>query len=374
MQYREFGNTGIKLSALGFGAMRLPMKGDDVDKDKAIAAMRRAYELGVNYFDTGYYYCNKQSEETVGEALRDIRDKVYISTKNPIEDASGANWRKRLERSLKVMKLEKIDFYQALWGTNWKDYQEKFACPGGGLKEALKAKEEGLIDHICFSFHDTVENLIKLLDTGYFEGVTLQYNLLDQSNEKGIAHAKKKGLGVVVMGPVGGGRLGRPSDKILKLIPGGVKSTPEMAFRYVLANPGVTVAISGMSTIQMVEENAATASRTEPLSAEERQLVQDMIEENKKLADLYCTGCGYCMPCPNGVDIPENFRLMNYYRVYGLKDYAVEQYNTELKKKESWAAACVECEECEPKCPQHIPIIEQLKETDAALSGSVVGA
>ncbi len=367
MQYREFGNTGIKLSALGFGAMRLPMKGDNVDKEKAIAAMRRAYELGVNYFDTGYYYCNKQSEETVAEALRDIRDKVYISTKNPIEDASGANWRKRLERSLKIMKLEKIDFYQALWGTNWKDYQEKFACPGGGLKEALKAKEEGLIDHICFSFHDTVENLIKLLDTGYFEGCTVQYNLLDQSNEKGIAYAKEKGLGIVIMGPVGGGRLGRPSESILKLIPGGVKSTPEMAFRYVLANPGVTVAISGMSTIQMVEENAATASRTEPLSAEELQLVQDMTEENKKLADLYCTGCEYCMPCPNGVDIPGNFRLMNYYRVYGLKDYAIEQYNTELKKKESWAAACVECGECEPKCPQHIPIIEQLKETDAAL-------
>ncbi len=371
MQYRILGKTGIKLSALGFGAMRLPMKGDAVDEKKSIALIRKAYELGVNYFDTGYYYCNRQSERIVGKALKDVRDKVYLSTKNPVEDASGANYRQRLERSLREMDVEYIDFYQALWGTNWKDYQEKFAISGGGMEEALKAKEEGLIRHICFSFHDTPENLIKLLDTGFFEGVTLQYNLLDRSNESGIAYAHKKGLGVIVMGPVGGGRLGVPSKVIQKMISAGVKSSAEVALRFVLANPGVTVALSGMNTIEMVVENAAIASRTEPLTEEEKKRIAESLKELQRLSDLYCTGCNYCMPCPHDVNIPENFRLMNLYRVYALKDYAVQEYQKLGMEgyhiKGIKAESCQECEECEPKCPQKISIIKQLKEVARVL-------
>jgi len=371
MQYRVFGKRGIKLSALGFGAMRLPMKGDMVDEEKAVAVIRKAYELGVNYFDTGYYYCNRQSERVVGKALKDVRDKVYLSTKNPLEDTSGANYRNRLERSLQEMDVEYIDFYQAMWGANWKDYEEKFAIPGGGMAEALKAKEEGLIRHICFSFHDTLENLIKLLDTGFFEGVTLQYNLLDRSNEAGIAYAHKKGLGVIVMGPVGGGRLGVPSEVIQKMIPGGIKSSAEVALRFVLANPGVTVALSGMNTIEMVEENAAVASRTEPLTEEEKRRIAESLKELQRLSDLYCTGCNYCMPCPHDVNIPENFRLMNLYRVYALKNYAVQEYQKlgmeghQIKGLK--AELCQECGECEEKCPQKISIMNQLKEVARVL-------
>ncbi|MFQ6115585.1 MAG: 4Fe-4S dicluster domain-containing protein, partial [bacterium] len=180
--------------------------------------------------------------------------------------------------------------------------------------------------------------------------------------------------GVVIMGPIGGGRLAAPSEAIQKLIPGRVKSTPEIALRFVLSNPNVSVAISGMSTMRMVEENVATASRTEPLSRAERRQVLEALEENQRLADLYCTGCGYCIPCPNGVDIPKNFQLMNYFRIYGLREYAQKQYKLlgEKKTKEgeivpAWAQACLECGECEPKCPQNIPIIEQLKETANAL-------
>jgi predicted aldo/keto reductase-like oxidoreductase len=202
-----------------------------------------------------------------------------------------------------------------------------------------------------------------------FDLVTCQYNLLDQSNKESMAYAHEKGLGVVVMGPVGGGRLGFPSERLQGVLPGKTSSSPELALRFVLSNPNVTVALSGMNTPEMVEENAAAATTAGPLSEDEMQRVLEMIEENKELADLYCTGCGYCMPCPNGVNIPENFRLMNLHRVWKLTDGARERYTwfDDNSEKNRSAAACVECGDCEPKCPQKIPIIEQLKETHAVL-------
>ncbi len=254
-----------------------------------------------------------------------------------------------------------------MWGINWKVYQEKIDVPNGPLEAAYKAKEDGLIKHISFSFHDKPENLFKIIDTGHFESMLVQYNLLDRSNEEAIAYAKSKGLGVAVMGPVGGGRLGAPSEAIIKMIPGGVKSTAEAALRFVFANPNVDVALSGMQSIEMVEDNVAIASRPTQLSTEEIERINAMLEENKRLADLYCTGCNYCMPCPNGVNIPENFRNMNYHRVYQLTDYAKRRYSHLVDRSEH-AGACIECGVCEPKCPQKIKIIEQLKQTAAALS------
>lgn len=158
------------------------------------------------------------------------------------------------------------------------------------------------------------------------------------------------------------------------MVPGGVKSTPEIALRFVLSNPNVNVALSGMSELRQVEENVTTASREESLSKDELTQIRAALDENERLAELYCTGCGYCMPCPNGVDIPENFRLMNYHRIYGLTEYAQQRYaqlgqrrNPQGEIQPAWAAACVECGECEGKCPQNIPISEQLKEVDQAL-------
>ena len=372
MQYRQFGNTGVMVSALGFGGMRLPMTADGqhVDEDKAIPVIQRAYELGVNYFDTAPYYCQKEGELVMGKAIKGWRHKIYLSTKNDVEDASGANWRRRLELSLRKLDVEYVDFYH-MWGINWRQYEERIDVPDGALTAARQAKAEGLIRHISFSFHDTPEALMRLIDSGNFESMTVQYNLLDRSNEVAIAHAKERGLGVVVMGPVGGGRLAGFSPEINRLIPGGAKSTPELALRFVLAHPGVCVALSGMSSVQMVEENAATASRLGPLSDEERRQMGLALDEIKKLADLYCTGCGYCMPCPNDVNIPKNFEYMNYFRLYGLKEFAQQAY-AKLGQPDEWvkgqpASACLECGECEPKCPQKIPIIAQLKEVARTL-------
>ena len=363
MQYRPFGKTGEKISALGFGAMRLPMTpdGKHVDEEQAIPVIQRAYELGVTYFDTALYYCNNESEIVLGKAIKPWRDKILLSTKCPIEDADGKHYREHLETSLRKLDVATIDFYH-MWGIDWKTYEQSIVAPGGPLDEAYKAKEEGLIRHISFSFHDTSEALVRLIDSGHFESMTVQYNLLDRANEQAIHYAREKGLGVVIMGPVGGGRLAGFSADIARLVPGGVKGTPEIALRFVLSHPGVSCAISGMGTLEMVEQNVATASREEPLSEVERAQVLAALDETRRLADLYCTGCGYCQPCPNDVNIPRNFEVMNYYRVYGLKEYARQAYADLGVKDTEWvkglkAEFCVQCGECEPKCPQHISIM-----------------
>lgn len=373
MQYRPFGRTGINISTLGFGAMRLPgnpVDGKTVyDEELGIQIIQRAFELGVNYVDTAPYYCDGESEVIVGKALKGWRDKVYLSTKNPIEDSSGANWRERLEKSLRKLDTDHIDFYH-MWGIDWETYEKSIDVPNGPLAEAFRAKEEGLIRHVSFSFHDVPESMIRLIDTGHFETVLCQYNLLDRANEQAIAHAHEKGLGVVVMGPVAGGRLGMPSAAIKNLLPGKINSSAEIALRFVMANQGVTCALSGMSSMAMVEENARVASNAAPLTAAELLQIENSMNENKKLADLYCTGCKYCMPCPFDVNIPLIFELMNQHRVYGLTEHAREQY-AQIGKNE-WmpgknAEACTECGLCETKCPQSIEIRRQLKESHAAL-------
>ncbi len=367
MRYRKFGRTGVEVSALGFGAMRLPMTRDGrhVDEEKAIPVIRRALELGVNYVDTAPLYCQDESESVVGKAIKGWRDRIYVSTKNRVTDASGANWRRKLEESLRRLDVEYVDFYH-LWGIRWATYENYINVPGGPLEEARKAKEEGLIRHLSFSFHDTPDKLFKLIDSGNFETMLVQYNLLDRANEEAITFAHHKGLGVAIMGPVAGGRLGVPSEEIRRLMPAGVKNTPELALRFVFSHPGVDVVLSGMGTIQMVEENVVTASREEPLTVEERQRIREALDRFKGLADLYCTGCGYCMPCPHDVNIPANLEYMNYYRIYGLKKSARELYAL-LGTPGHYtpglpASECQECSECEDKCPQNIPIMAQLKE------------
>jgi len=372
MQYRILGRTGLRVSALGFGGMRFKMVDEHVDQDLAIAVLHRAMGLGVNYFDSAVGYCRGESETVIGKALQGRREGKVVSTKYPPwgqRTKKADDCRMMIEQSLSRLGIEHIDVYH-MHSLDWATAQQVLA-KGGAVDGARRAREEGLVKHLGFSFHDDPKRMIDIIEAAPdLEVVTCQYNLLDRANEESMAYAHEKGLGVVVMGPVGGGRLGFPSEQILKLVPGGTKSSPEIALRFVLSNPSVTVAISGMNTLEMVEGNAATASREEPLSGEERQRVLEMLEENKRLADLYCTGCGYCLPCPNGVNIPECFRLMNLHRVYGLTEAARQRYrwfNEEQGNRN--ADACQECGECEPKCPQKIPIIEQLKETHRALGG-----
>jgi len=375
MIYKQFGKTGIKLSALGFGAMRLPMKEINgskiIDDDLAIPLMQKAFDMGINYVDTAPLYCEKLSEIAVGKALKGYRNKVYLSTKNPIKDNDGDHWMERLENSLKNLDVDYIDFYH-FWGIQLKGFESWQGLKYGPIEAAKKAKEQGLIKHISFSYHDAPENFKPIVDSGFFESVLAQYNLLDRSNEENFAYAKSKGLGTIVMGPVGGGRLGAPSEKIQGLLKTKSVSTSEMALRFVLANDNVDMALSGMGDLKMLNENFDVASRTGHLSDDELRQVKAMMEENKNLAKLYCTGCDYCKPCPAGIDIPYLFEIMNRYRVYDLKEHAKSAYS-EMMKGLSWrksadASKCTACGACEEKCPQKLPIIKQLKETHAALA------
>ncbi len=367
MRYRDFGNTGVKVSILGFGAMRLPeeeIKGKyQVREAESIEMMHRAFELGVNYVDTAYWYCHSQSELVVGKALQGWRDKVYLSTKMPTGMVEKAgDYRRFLEEQLKKLKVAYIDFYH-FHGLN-EDRFKNIVLKHNLLKEAQKAKDEGLTKHISFSFHDKPEVMKRIIDFGIFESVLCQYNLLDRSNEKAMAYAKRKGLGVAVMGPVGGGRL-VISDILKEAIGLDVKSTPELALRFVLANKNVSLTLSGMENKEIVEKNAGTASLSEPLSSKQLEIIKDLIEKRKKKEEIPCTSCGYCQPCTENVAIPEIFQLMNYYTVYGLKEYARKQYQnigSGDKDERKQADACVECGECEEKCPQKIKIMQRLKE------------
>ena len=375
MQYRPFGRTGVNISPLGFGCMRLPeiQKEDgswEVDQEKTDAMLMRAYELGVNYFDTAFYYCHSNSEIAIGKALKPIRDKVYISTKCPLELVKEpGDFRKTLMESLRKLDTPYVDFYH-FWGINQKTFDEKIV-PMGLIAEAQKLKEEGLIRHISFSFHDSPEALKHIIDNGIgLESVLLQYNLLDRANEEMIQYAAKKGLGVVVMGPVGGGRLAAPTELAAKLGTEAV-NTYELAFKFVLGNPGVCCALSGMQTIDMVEQNAEVASLENPMSEEEWRRVGESLENLKKFSELYCTGCGYCQPCPKGINIPKIFQAYTYLNVYGLKDLAKNTWNGYLNNEKDPGVhpdACVNCGYCERKCPQHLQVRDLLKMVQNKLS------
>ena len=368
MRYRELGKTGLKLSELGFGAMRLPMKAADgaeaVDRDLAIPMIHRAFEGGVNYIDSAVFYCNGDSQRAVGEALKSWRGgRIHVGTKNNYYGPDEAAWWKNLEDSLKFLQVDCIDLYHT-HGVNWKGWLEHIEPHISHWMR--KARDQGLIRHIVTSFHDDNEALRKIIDTGFFESVLLQYNLLDRKLEDGIAHAGEKGVGVIVMGPVAGGRLGAQNPVFASMLPQ-LQRVPELALRFVLANPGVTVALSGMSSLEQVKENVVIASDPATLSETDRAAIDEHLERLKKMKDLYCSGCGYCKPCPQNVDIPAIFDLYNNGRVYGFWDASKGWYKGHCDKKTD-ASQCTECGACTEKCPQKIDIPNELKKAAAALT------
>ena len=370
MEYREFGKTGIKISRLGFGAMRLPMLDVNrkrvVDEEQSITMMHRAFELGVNYIDTAFFYCDGLSEFAVGKALKGWRDKVYLSTKYPFEHEFWPT----LERQLEKLDTSHIDFYH-FHGIGKSFFTHQYH--DDAVNGAMRAREQGLIKHLSFSFHDQPEVMPKIIDTGLFESVLCQYNLIDRSNEKHLEYAKNRGLGTIAMGPVGGGRISGMPKTIAAQLGINISSSAELALRFVFANPNLDCALSGMSTIEQVEENAAIASNIQPLSPVEIAGIRTAMAENQRLADLYCTGCNYCGPhCPQEINIPQIFMAMNNYRVYHTKEYARMQYqaigiNPWVKGRK--ADVCTECGACEEHCPQRIEIRKQLKECLAVLAG-----
>jgi predicted aldo/keto reductase-like oxidoreductase len=368
MQYTQLGNTNHRVSRLGFGSMRLPMVNiggkEYVDAEQSIAMFHRAFELGVNYVDTGFQYCNSESEFAVGDAISQWprRDEIVVAAKcTKFGMQNPGDLRRMLEHQLWKQRRDYFDYY-LFHGIGWDNWHEIDARTGW-IEDMARAKAEGLVKHVGFSFHDKPENMIRLIDEGMFELVTCQYNYLDRANEQAIAYAQSKNIPVVVMGPVGGGRLSVIPRNLREAGDLSATGAAELALRFVLSTPGVSVAISGMGSVEMVEQNCAAVDKG-PLSEQEVAAVNTLMDQAKELARLYCTGCQYCLPCPNEVNIPRAFEMYNYYRVYGLEEYAVSGYR-QLTAEQHDASVCAECGTCLDRCPQHIDIPGQLREVAA---------
>jgi len=374
MHYSDFGSTGIKISRLGFGAMRLPeyMKNGRwyIREDETIEMMRYAFGQGVNYIDTAFMYNHGNSESVVGKALKGWRDRVCVSTKLPLHMVkSGDDFDRLFETQMKRLDVDKIDFYH-LHSVD-KDKYENVIKKFNLMDKMSSVKEENLIGHISFSFHDKPEVLKELIDTGFFETMLVQYNMIDRANEDMLKYAKEKGLGTVVMSPVGGGRLSVPAQMAGNTNRPEFENMPELALRFVLSNPDVDCMLSGMGDMDMVRQNIETVSEGRTIDESERKLIEDYAKEIDSLLDIFCTECGYCMPCPNDVNIPICFRSLIYHEVFGLTEMAEGFY--EQIGNTPWfpgknASACKECGECEQLCPQDIKIIDQLKQTAALFS------
>ncbi len=368
MQYRK-DRKGKKLSVLGYGCMRFTRKGAGIDLDKAEREVMRAIELGVNYFDTAYIYPG--SEAAVGEILHrnHCREQVSIATKLPhymIKSMEGIE--KTFEEELRRLKTDYIDYYLMHMLTDT-DTWEKLKKMG--IIEWIETKmESGAIRNIGFSYHGHTDMFKQLVDAYDWDFCQIQYNYMDefsQAGREGLQYANKKGLPVIIMEPLRGGRL-------VNLLPQGAKelfaqdpmnrSAAELAFRWLYNQPEVTCVLSGMNSVEMIEENVKTAEKAAAghFSAEDDALIQKVKAEIEKTVKVGCTGCGYCMPCPKGVDIPVTFRCYN--EMYSeTKGGARKEYLqcTAFRKNQSSASQCIGCGKCERHCPQNIEIRKELK-------------
>lgn len=366
MRYRRFGKLNWKASILGFGAMRLPTIEDDharIDEDEAIAMIRFAIDNGVNYIDTAYPYHGGNSETFLGKALQDgYRNKVKVATKMPtwlIKSKQDMN--KYLNEQLERLNTDYIDFY-LFHGLNKERWQN--LCRLNVLQWAEKKMEEGKFEYLGFSFHDEYRIFKKIVDA-YDEWTLCQilYNYMDANHEagtKGLKYAASKGLAVVVMEPIAGGRLAtRPHTEIEKLWnEADMKRTPaEWALLWVWNHPEVTVALSGMSSLTQVKENVKSAEQFRPgaLSVKELNIINNVAKKYRQLGFIQCTQCRYCSPCPNGVDIP---KIISFYNEFYMKDRdeKVRSRYTKSISPENRAKRCEKCGKCEELCPQHLPI------------------
>jgi len=378
MNYRN-DKYGKPISILGYGCMRFTKKGASLDYEKAEKEVLKAVELGVNYFDTAYIYGG--SEELMGRIFGEnsLRDKVMIATKLPqYLMRSMKAVRKTFYEELRRLRTDYVDYYLMHMFTDLAEWEK---LKGLGIEEWIQErKAEGSIRNIGFSYHGDSDMFIKLLDAYDWDFVQIQYNYMDENSQagrRGLEAAAAKGIPVIIMEPLRGGKLvNLPKDAMKTLKEEGEGcSAAELGLRWLWDQPGVTCVLSGMNSLEMVEENCRIASLAEAgcFTDRERELVKKIRNIIKSREKVGCTGCRYCMPCPHGVDIPGNFHYYNLMYVdskfEGLR--GVFQ-NMCLREEPGFASQCVACGKCEAHCPQHINIIEELKKADKALRPAVL--
>ena len=374
MQYRndKYGNP---LSILGYGCMRFTRKGNGIDIDKAEKELMTAYKAGVNYYDTAYIYPG--SEDALGQILErnHIREKVHIATKLPqflIRNIAAVD--KYFDEELTRLRTTYIDYYLMHHVTDvamWEKLKQV-----GILDWIRDKKASGAIRNIGFSYHGNTENFLKILNDYDWDFCQIQYNYLDevsQAGVKGLRAAAEKGIPVVIMEPLRGG-------KLVNMLPQGARdamkksgrgwSPAEWGLRWLYDQKEVTVVLSGMNSVEMVAENCRIASEAEAgsFTDEDRRTLEAVKKNIREKEKVGCTGCRYCMPCPKGVDIPGIFRCYNamYTESKSAGRFQFAQ-TVGLSKEPPFATQCVGCGKCEQHCPQNIPIREKLKEADKAL-------
>ena len=374
MQYRldKYGN---KLSVLGFGCMRFPQKLGRIDMDETEVQILQAIEGGINYFDTAYIYTG--SEAALGQILErnHVRDQVYIATKLPHYLIKSMDQMEKLfAEELRRLRTDHVDYYLMHMLTDTAAWQRMKDL---GIEDWIAGKKEsGAIRQVGFSYHGNCDMFCKLVDAYDWDFCQIQYNYMDehsQAGRRGLQYAHKKGLPVVIMEPLRGGKLvSRLPQEALDLFASyPVKGTPaQWAFRWLWDQEEVTVVLSGMNSRSMIRENLQTAhvTRVGQLTKDDQQLLQQVVRAINAKMRVGCTGCGYCMSCPKGVDIPGTFaaynRLYQEGRFAGLKEYFM---CTAARKTSTAASNCIGCGKCEKHCPQGLPIRAYLQEAKEEL-------
>ena len=369
MKYRTFGKLGITGSAFGLGCMRFngPAKGDStIDEEKAIRLIRRAIDGGVNYIDTAYVYLGKTSETVLGKALRDgYREKVTVATKMPLGAVHNREeMQALLDEELRKLQTDHIDFY-LMHGIDRKGWEGFKAIGAPEFFDDMK--KEGKIRFKCFSFHGPYEDFEYILNDSDWDMVQIQYNFMDVENQagtKGLELAGKKGIPVVIMEGLLGGRLANAPDNVQALYDAfPVKRTPvEWAFRWLCNHPEVATVLSGCNEEEQIDENLRIFDTVEAgvMTKEELELIDRVRQAYIDRTKIGCTGCRYCMPCPGGVDIPGVFRLWNTGSLYNV-DMKDDWVAKRIRKAKATPDSCLRCGACEGKCPQHLDIMDALQ-------------
>ena len=353
MWTKPYGKTGKQVSVIGFGAMRFDNPADiDTNAEIVLYAQQR----GITYLDTAPGYCDDHSEDIVGAAIKQMKPGSFtVSTKSFA--SKGDDIRASLEKSLKRLNVEKIDFFHIWCILNLQAWEGRKA--GGAVAALQKAKEEGLIGHVVVSSHMGGDDLAKMLGEGVFEGITLGYCAINfPYRDAGVQAAHRMGMGVAAMNPLGGGIIPQNAERLSFLCGPNDDSVVQAALRFVVSQPGISTALVGFTTKQHVDEAIAAVENFQPYTAEHVEKVRKNI---LGCFDGLCTGCGYCLPCPQGVPIPQ---LMDVYNLTQLGDPKPWEINGRMKWH--WnipfesAAACSLCGACEDNCTQHLNIRERL--------------
>lgn len=349
---RAYGRTGKQISILGFGGMRFRQP-DDLDDSAAL--VHYAHSKGINYFDTAPFYCDNHSEDIFGLALKTLpRDSYFVSTK--CSEAGGAALRSSLERSLKRLGLDCIDFFHIWCLLTPQDLPERLA--GGAIAAAQQAKSEGLIRHLVVSTHLNGDDIAKVLESDLFEGITLGYCALNfPFRERGLEAARERRVGVVTMNPLGGGAIPKNAERLAFLKGPHDEDVVQAALRFNVSHAAVTCALVGFSCPSEVDQAVAAVTNFVPHAPDHIERVKAHLTES---FDGICTGCGYCLPCPVDLEIPKWMDVYNQKIFENTDDAMLNRLKWHWSLPASGAAACTACRQCETACTQHLPISERM--------------